>query len=308
MSKNYKSLSDVYLAETFAREVPLLPAHDVLHREKAGMGGAVYEHKISQLIQSVIEDFSLSKVKINRRGSAFSNVGADVRVEADGIPFNVEVKMNKNAQMGSTSVRMDATTGKVEIVDTSSVDSAVLPVITKAAQSRLPALQAYIKYIKKCDPVELHSLLQYRVPTGKIAVTAWDKAAREGLLSDLNVRLRDNDVSTIIKHYNSKDCYYIQLGGLGLYYLGTDIQGIGVPEFKGICTIECRLGPSGSRSIAYKGAPIPIRTATYRITPKLQSSDLAPSNLNLESPQDVKKILMHLLNNKSRKKGNNDNV
>jgi len=33
------------------------------------------------------------------------------------------------------------------------------------------------------------------------------------------------------KYYNSKDTYYIQIKGKGLYYMGKDVEGFGVPRF-----------------------------------------------------------------------------
>jgi len=58
-------------------------------------------------------------------------------------------------------------------------------------------------------------------------------------------------VSTLFSYYGSKGTYYIQIGGLGLYYMSSDplnLQRIGVKLFNGTLKLRIRRKPGGSRT------------------------------------------------------------
>lgn len=87
--------------------------------------------------------------------------------------------------------------------------------------------------------------------------------------------------SAVADYYNSKNTYYIQIGGYGLYYMGKDIANLGVPEFDSKLRLRIRLKRGGSYPIY-----------NYRFTTAIQaiSASLSKSNSDLENEEFLKAI------------------
>ena len=85
---------------------------------------------------------------------------------------------------------------------------------------------------------------------------------------------------TVANYYNSKDTYYIQIGGKGLYYMGKDPAKLEVPEFDLELKLRVRLKRGGS---------LPIYN--YRFTTAVQSDGtLTKSNADLDNKEYLKAL------------------
>jgi hypothetical protein len=86
----------------------------------------------------------------------------------------------------------------------------------------------------------------------------------------------------VIDHYNAKGVYYIQIGGKGLYFLGQDVDNIGVPAFNADFVIGLRLKDSTPRSTG--------RTTLSLVSePRIKNTrSLKASTINLNNKKGVK--------------------
>lgn len=65
------------------------------------------------------------------------------------------------------------------------------------------------------------------------------------LLVPLNGKI-EAPINFLYDHYEEKNCYYIQIGGGGLYYLKSNPLKLPIPQLQMTFSIELRLGRSGS--------------------------------------------------------------
>jgi len=86
---------------------------------------------------------------------------------------------------------------------------------------------------------------------------------------------------SVAKYYNSKDTYYIQIGGYGLYYMGRDKAKLGVPEFDLQLKLRIRLKRGGSTPIY-----------NYRFTTAIQAvkGTLTKSDADLDDKDYLKAL------------------
>lgn len=82
-------------------------------------------------------------------------------------------------------------------------------------------------------------------------------------------------------YYASKDTYYIQIGGYGLYYMSEDVANLGVPELDLKLKLRFRIKRASS---------IPIYN--YRFTTAIQvvKSSLVKSKYNLDDPDFLQSL------------------
>jgi len=87
--------------------------------------------------------------------------------------------------------------------------------------------------------------------------------------------------SAVADYYNSKDTYYIQIGGYGLYYMGRDVAKLGVPSFNLKLKLRIRIKRGGSTPIY-----------NYRFTTAIQavSGTLTKSPFNLDDVDYLKAL------------------
>ena len=95
-------------------------------------------------------------------------------------------------------------------------------------------------------------------------------------------------VGFIVKHYNKKGVYYIQIGGSGLFYMGKNPLKLPVPELKADIQIEMRLGYGGGKLSFPTDPPTPARSAGLRLIGRLLTRGKSPYSLDNE--EDVKKL------------------
>ena len=90
------------------------------------IGGLQYENSIVNSIRQILSRFDnrVNFVNINFETAGFSNVGIDLELMVNNNHFNLEIKQNKKAQMGETSIRYNPLTDDAEIVNEEIVDFA----------------------------------------------------------------------------------------------------------------------------------------------------------------------------------------
>jgi hypothetical protein len=259
-----------------------------------GAGGLEYETAVVDSVKQAIPHFQ-ERVKftnLNYATAGYSSVGIDLELQVNGAPFNIEIKQNKDAQMGGTSIRYNPATDSAEIVNRDTIDDEAEPYFLNAIQSKKDAILAFLDYMRKQEPLELHSKIPERFPISGVTKQAWTNAVKDGYLNPLNETVKFNDTSLITKAYNLKQVYYIQVGGAGLFYLNENPYDLPVPKFEGQIQIEFRLGRSGSKSRKFGDTTIETVGAGYRCQGRLKTH--IKSNLSLDNSAEAFQILAYI--------------
>ena len=257
-------------------------------------GGLEYETAVVDSVKQTIPHFQ-ERVKftnLNYATAGYSSVGIDLELQVNGAPFNIEIKQNKDAQMGGTSIRYNPATDSAEIVNRDTIDDEAEPYFLNAIQSKKDAILAFLDYMRKQEPLELHSKIPERFPISGVTKKAWTNAVKDEYLNPLNETVKFNDTSLITKAYNLKQVYYIQVGGAGLFYLNENPYDLPVPKFEGQIQIEFRLGRSGSKSRKFGDTTIETVGAGYRCQGRLKTH--IKSNLSLDNSAEAFQILAYI--------------
>jgi hypothetical protein len=260
-----------------------------LDEMSVGAGGVKYEAVVVNAISQAAKKFK-GHVKIkddNLTSAGYSNVGVDLEVEVAGKNFAVEIKQNKDAQMGSTSVRYNLETDEIYLVKPDDVDEEVQQLFIDATRSKKNDFIKFIKRVKQLTPQSYKQKIKTTVPFGPLWLDAWRQAQKEGLLKQLNGKIRFDNTDFIAKRYNRKGVYYIQIGGAGLFYLFSNPLKLPVPKFEGEIDIELRLklGGSGGK---------PKASPTYSVSGRLKTTIESP--LSLDNPADVATVFQTIIN------------
>jgi len=259
-------------------------AYELLTTEGRNDGGLAYE----AAVLNAMTQANVAGLEWQADTSAgFSNQGAgDIEAIYNGKAFNIEVKSGAKDQMGGTSVRCDFERDVYEIVNKEAVDPAAIPYYIEAAKSKKEAMVKWLQFIQQQEPVQLHAALKFAIPPGSVEKTAWAAATAQGLVRPFNERVQFENVTAIVQHYNKKGVYYIQLGGAGLFYLGKDDIGLGVPPLEAAMQIEFGFRPSGSKP----NKAFDVRTvgAGYRCQGRLQSKIKSP--YTLDDPESIRTL------------------
>lgn len=255
--------------------------------ESLNLGGLEYERRVHNAMVTANID---GLVPGDKPGAGFSAVGkGDIEATYKGKEFNIEIKMDKNAQMGGTSIRMDVNNNEYILVKPDAVDEEVAPLFLEAAKRKADDLKKWVDFIRTQEPLELHQKVPYTVPFGAVTKEAWSSAQKQGLLKGLNQVEKFKNANTIAKAYNRKGVYYIQIGGLGLFYLGKNPLKLPVPKYDGEVNIEFRLGPSGSKNRKLSdGTLVKVVGAGYRCQGRLKTTK--KSKYSLDNPESIKEL------------------
>jgi hypothetical protein len=260
----------------------------------ASTGGLEYESNVVKSVKKALPHFQ-ERVKftnLNYATAGYSSVGIDLELQVNGVPFNVEIKQNKDAQMGGTSIRYNPSTDLAEIVNRDTIDDEAEPYFLNAIQSKKDAILAFLDYMRKQEPLELHSKIPERFPISGVTKEAWKNAVNDGYLTALNETVKFNDTSIITKAYNLKQVFYIQVGGAGLFYLNENPFGLPIPKFEGQIQIEFRLGRSGSKPRKFGDTTIDTVGAGYRCQGRLKTR--IKSSLSLDNSAEAFQIFAYI--------------
>lgn len=247
--------------------------------------GIVYEKNILNIIRPLQTLDGL--MILNEFSGGFSAHGSDLELLLKGDRFNVEVKKDLKAQMGGGIIDYDFMTN--ELIPKGSLlfmDEIVLEKILELAETKIFALNEYISYIENLD----ENFDKYNPISGipiKANILHRAQAKEAGLLKNINGTF-SMDTSFIENHYNSKNIYYIQIGGAGLFYMGKNPNNLPIPRLEGIINIEFRLGYSGTKY----GLDNKYRAANLRAQARMVTTVSSP--YTLDDKKSIEKLLNHL--------------
>ena len=253
--------------------------------ESIGAAGPAYE----KLIWNSIDKAKVPGLSLGTKPNAgFSNQGAgDIEATYKGHPFNVEAKATSHDQMGGGSLRYDYNSKKFTVVgkdgDASDDD---IKLILQAAQKKTKDLDAYIDAARKLKPVAYHKSIS-GIPL-KISKDGREKLKDAGLSANIQDYVQA-DIRFIINHYNAKGVYYIQIGGAGLFYMGSNPLKLPIPQLSGTIQVELRLAFGGSKLSLPDGTD--ARSAGLRFQGRLLTTGKSP--YSLDNPASIRELFNH---------------
>jgi len=246
-----------------------------------GQGGLDYETEVFGVMMDYQRKYKKTRPGFFGLGTGdkpvetagYSAQGAgDIEAVINNEPFNIEVKLDKKAQLGSGKIFVpfgaDAYASEGLIKKTEPDDLALIlkavddPSYRKDVDSYLKKL-ASLRPSKKSIAGVLFSsqeLNMYKnfIDHTKIGIMGKKDASGRGAIPHIAAVVLKKDglqakisrnvgltAKTIANFYNGKGVYYIQFGGSGLYHLNKDPLNLGTPLFDGSINIELRIKPDG---------------------------------------------------------------
>ena len=236
-----------------------------------GAGGVAYEKVIFDAIRAA-----------NASGNQKTPAGNDKNLpDADitigGKVYNVEVKMNGNAQMGGGSI------GWLDNKFYPAGDSIdqMMPIANKLnASPESRTLNLAIEELCLFLSQKSNRVIS-GFPASGILKSAWEEATIEKLLVPVNVKIAAN-IEFIADHYAKKHTHYIQVGGHRLFYLKDNPANLPIPRLEGLVTLEIRAARAGSggRPTVSAGIRVQSRLITHSI-----------SDYTLDDVESIKSLL-----------------
>lgn len=251
-----------------------IPANSI--SESSNQGGFQYE---STVISAIRKAGLTGKIT---SGAGANAAAADADIKIGGQIFNIEVKLNNNAQMGGSSVRF----GREGVTLVKEMERDTEELLKAAIANEATALNRFISFIANRTPKAIN-----RKTSGfpmSCTKEAWDAAASKKLL--VNVKIK-HSADFIAKHYAKKGIFYIQIGGSGLFYLAGNPANLPIPKLSGDINIEIRSARSGAKTLA---SGIEVVGGGIRVQARLKASGKSPYTADdpaslLQMIQDMKK-------------------
>jgi len=234
--------------------------------------GVSYE----KVVSAALRDSGLARYQ--KRSASFNPYLPDLNFVVNGRKYGLEVKLDAYAQMGGSSVKYDPDAGSIKKAlqlanfDPLSDDDSMSDLVLMAVETKLLQINDLLSF-----------LIHYPSNTGVnqyirgfplvASRNAWQAAKRKGLLLPINKTIT-YDSSYIINHYRKKNVHYIQIGGLGAFYLAENPANLPIPQLSGTANIEIRAGAGGSRTM--RGSKEQIISATIRVPGRLAFKGKSP--------------------------------
>ena len=248
--------------------------------------GVYYEQTVRKAISDAALELPTLKLKPDI-GGAYDATVVDIYIDLvrDNVynSVGIEVKLDRKAQMGGTSVNYDMFSGDFFLTKKAlgKIDPDTANLILTTARLTQGDLNNLLTFLREQEPVEYHQNIT-GLPVNA-SREAYENARMRGLLLPLNKYIRHN-INFVHDHYAQKNCFYMQIGGMGLFYLKNNPLKLPVPQLKGDINIEMRFGRAGSRLNKEHG--IRVAGGNYRIQGRLQMIG-AHSPFSLDKKTDV---------------------
>lgn len=267
--------------------------------EGVGSGGLEYEGKVRAAVTEVLGTGQYRNDQLILKpddAGGFANNVVDMYLNYKGNDIAVEIKMDRNAQMGGPSVKISPD-GKYSLSGAGAeLPETVQVKMINATKDMEPHIRKWIETQKQMDNIdpEVKELFQKNADLQMPFISTkevWAELQGQGMLKPLNVKFQE-DSSFIHDWYARKNCTYIQIGGAGLFYMKSDplnLKAIGVPQLNGNIEVRCRMTRSGGGGTS---AFPTKRSAQIRCIAGLKTKGSSP--ISLDNPADVKKIFDHM--------------
>lgn len=229
-----------------------MKANELFNLDEMAMGigkrGLDYENTVLAAIQTA----NVPGLKLTKLGAAGTSAAdlADIEATWNGKPFYIECKSARSDTMGSFSMiynkQQGTFTPSPTATKTGKVEEEDIIIGQQACLNKKDAIDAYLEELATREPLELHKDALLGIPF-KAEYNTREKMVQDGYQRAIQQMISASS-NFITNMYNSKDVYYIQVGGAGLFYMGTDVLGLGVPRFEGEVKMEVRFKPAGDTS------------------------------------------------------------
>jgi hypothetical protein len=211
-----------------------------------------------------------------KSGAGASAAAADADIKINDQIYKIEVKLDKGAQMGGTSLRYypeRTEDGKYFSIVSKSVEEDTIEMMEESLTPIIPDLDVFLEFVGV-------SKLPATIERDK-----WAEAVSLGLLKPLNVKI-ERTTRFITNHYKKKGIDYIQIGGAGLFHLAENPANLPVPKLEGNINIELRPGRSGSKT---RKDGTKVVGAGIRVQGRLKFKGTSP--YTLDDPKSVREML-----------------
>ena len=256
---------------------------------KAKNKGLSYEKFIKKVLSATNQKNVKVKLIGNKKG-----IGGDLILQIGTEIIQIELKLNDNAQMSSFSVKYTegvASLTKPEVLKTEGGKELLKKLNSENYKKKIEAYhKAALDYAKKEGYFA-------EIKNGKLRAegAVFTKMVETGDLAKLNLQI-PSDATVIQEMYNNEGVYYVDFGNKGLFYMGEDINGLGVPELKADVTLYARM-TKGSKN--KQG----IYTASMRVFPNI-NGEIKESTTSLSDVKEIKKFIQSAVNTEKINKGN----
>lgn len=252
-----------------------------------GSGGVEYENQVLREIKGQLKGVKGFYIKEGASTAAFSAHEPDLVLMNKGNPINIEIKQDNKAQMGGTSYNYDMKTKNFNLAG-KPIDAALDKEFKEVLKTKTKDLNSLLNFVKKNDHPELAK--NVKGLTLSASKGMWETLTKQGYLVPLNAKI-PTSINFLYEHYHKKNCYYIQIGGSGLYYLKKNPLKLPVPQLVMDFNIEIRLGRGGSRRLP--SLKLDVASGNLRVQGRL-GGKLKPSPYSLDKPGDFEKLFGHL--------------
>jgi hypothetical protein len=254
-----------------------------------GKGGEEYEKKVMAVLNRNIK--KLPKLKIKELPAGFASNLPDLVLLYGDTEIRVEIKMDIEAQMGGGSYNYDKKTGKFFASEKTVVDPGIHDMIMDILNSKKAALDKLLLYAKKNAPRLLAESIKGLPLTAPRKL--WDALRDKSYLRPLNGKI-EVGVDFLHDHYAKKKCYYIQIGGYGLFYLKENPLNLPVPQLNTAMNLELRLGAAGSKM--NQTLKMKVASGNMRVQGRLKKQGASKSPYSLENGDQFVRLFGSLTN------------
>ena len=243
-----------------------------------GTGGVEYENKVLSAVKSKLKSLPKCKLKEGSSTAAFAATEPDLVLIYDGVQINIEIKQDTKAQMGGGSYNYNMKTKKFSLSAKTVIDPSIDKKLKEELDARASSLNKLLTYARDNGPKALSESV-----TGlplKSSKKTWEAMTKNKLLVPLNAKIQV-PYTFLHDHYAKKDCYYIQIGGAGLFYLKENPLNLPIPQLTLPMAIELRLGRAGSKMD--KSLKMEVASGNMRAQGRLDSKGTVKSPYTLDS-------------------------
>ena len=274
-------------------ESVMLKFKSFLEEGTVAVGGLKYEADVRKAVKSALAKIKNPDLKLKPDLSGgFDSTVVDMYMDLQGKEIGIEIKMDKNAQMGGSSVKFDGRNWTLAEKGKKNIDADTQELLIKAGQAKVRDYKNLMAHLKTYDPKKLHQQIN-QIPF-RCTKPAWEQAVAKGKLKPTNTTVKFN-TKFIHDWYAGKNCYYIQIGKLGLFYLKKNPLNLPVPQLSGEIEIYMRLvrgGASMLKTGEFKGEN--VSTVNLRAQGNLKLKGVK-SPYSLDNVKDCEVILNHML-------------